>query len=113
MDTKAIPFGLVHWDQVQANRHEGESGFALWRDVDQGGLHVHMAEYSPGYKAAGWCQLGHILTVLKGSLTTELKDGREFHLTEGVSYVVSSDEQNPHRSRTETGATLFVVDLTD
>ena len=113
MDTKNIPFGLVKWDQVQPNKHDGETGFALWRDVDLGDLHVHLAEYSPGYIAAGWCNVGHVLTVIKGSLTTQLKDGREFYLDEGTSYIVSSDQANPHRSRTETGATLLVVDLID
>lgn len=111
MDTANIPFTLATWSDIAPNVHRGETGTALWRDLDIGELHVHMAEYLPGYKAAGWCSTGHVLLVMKGSLTTELKDGREFTLNAGTSYQVSSDEINPHRSRTETGATLFVVDL--
>jgi hypothetical protein len=48
---------------------------------------------------------------LKGQLITELKDGRVFTLNPGKSYIVSGDEENPHRSHTDIGATLFVVDL--
>ena len=42
---------------------------------------------------------------------TELKDGRVFTLNPGMSYLVSSKEENPHRSHTDSGATLLVVDL--
>lgn len=106
-----IPYTLVNWTEVAPNEHKGETGHALWRDFDIKDLHVHMAEYSPGYKASGWCGTGHVLLVLKGQLITELKDGRVFTLNPGMSYLVSSDEANPHRSHTDIGATLFVVDL--
>jgi len=111
MNTNNIPFTLVNWNDVPPNVHQGETGHALWRDVEFGELHVHMAEYSPGYKAADWCSTGHVLLVLKGTLITELKDGRVFTLNAGTSYQVSSEETNPHKSRTDSGATLFVVDL--
>jgi hypothetical protein len=42
-------------------------------------------------------------------LDTELEDGRKFVLTPGVSYQVA-DHAEPHRSSTDTGATLFIVD---
>ena len=106
-----IPFTLVNWSEVTPNEHKGETGHAMRRDYDIDELHVHMAEYSPGYKAAGWCSTGHVLSVLKGQLITELKDGRVFTLNAGMSYIVSDDEINPHRSHTDTGATLLVVDL--
>jgi quercetin dioxygenase-like cupin family protein len=46
---------------------------------------------------------------LKGELETELEDGRKFTLKPGMSYQVA-DGAEPHRSRTEAGATLFIVD---
>ena len=68
-----------------------------------------MVEYSPGYFADHWCSKGHILLCLGGSLHTALEDGREFVLTPGVSYQVA-DKAEAHRSSTQTGAKLFVVD---
>jgi len=68
-----------------------------------------MVEYSPGYLADHWCSRGHVLLVLEGELITELKDGRQFILTPGTSYQVAEDVA-PHRSRTEKGAKLFIVD---
>ena len=68
-----------------------------------------MVEYSADYLADHWCSRGHVLLVLEGSLTTNLQDGREFVLTAGQSYQVA-DGAEPHRSRTEKGARLFIVD---
>lgn len=68
-----------------------------------------MVEYSPGYLADHWCEKGHILLCLAGSLMTELKDGRRFELKPGMSYQVA-DGAEPHQSSTATGATLFIVD---
>lgn len=44
-----------------------------------------------------------------GELYTELRDGRTFTLTEGMSYQVADDAE-AHRSRSTIGATLFIVD---
>jgi hypothetical protein len=69
-----------------------------------------MVEYSPGYLADHWCDRGHVLYVLQGKLETELRDGRTFRLTPGMSYQVSDFSDAAHRSSTVTGATLFIVD---
>jgi len=55
------------------------------------------------------CSKGHILLCLEGELHTELPDGRRFILTPGMSYQVA-DGAEPHRSSTQVGAKLFVVD---
>lgn len=65
--------------------------------------------YSPGYLADHWCAKGHILLCLEGELHTELQDGRRFVLKPGSSFQVA-DNAELHRSSTEQGATLFVVD---
>ena len=110
MEIIDVPFSTAKWDEIPPSVHTGETGYALWRDVDLGNIHVHMAEYSPGYLAEGWCTTGHVMLVLRGQLVTELKDGRVFTLNPGESYMVSSSETNPHRSHTSCGATLFLVD---
>jgi quercetin dioxygenase-like cupin family protein len=74
-----------------------------------GNIRVRMVEYTAGYFADHWCNRGHVLLVLEGELITELSDGRKFTLKPGMSYHVANDA-NPHRSYTETGAKLFIVD---
>ncbi len=68
-----------------------------------------MVEYSPGYLADHWCSRGHILLVLEGALTTELANGEVVTIKAGSSYQVG-DNMEPHRSSTQDGARLFVVD---
>jgi hypothetical protein len=82
---------------------------AIWRTLEIGNIRVRIVEYSPGYSADHWCTRGHVLLVLEGELSTELKDGRKFVLRSGMTYQVASDAE-PHRSSTRTGAKLFIVD---
>ena len=109
MQMTGIPFGITDWAEVEATERRGDTGTATWRTRQFGELRVRMVEYSPGYAADHWCSKGHILLCLEGELTTELADGRTYVLTPGVSYQVA-DGAEPHRSRTATGARLFVVD---
>lgn len=109
MDMTGIPFGTTDWSQVTPTEHPGVTGIARWRTREFGGIRVRMVEYSAGYLADHWCETGHILLCLEGELHTELKDGRQFVLKTGMSYQVA-DGAEPHRSRTEQGAKLFIVD---
>ncbi len=110
MKIPALPFTTTDWAGVTPTRHVGETGFALWRTLNIGDLRVRVVEYSPGYLADHWCDRGHVLYVLEGQLDTELKDGRQFTLTPGMSYQVSDFGDAPHRSSTAVGAKLFIVD---
>ena len=105
-----MPFTTTAWDAIAPTTHPGETGHALWRTLDIGDIRIRSVEYSPGYLADHWCDRGHILYVLEGELDTELKDGRKFTLTPGMSYQVSDFGDSPHRSSTRTGAKLFIVD---
>ena len=109
MDMKNIPFGTTDWSAIESTEHIGETGMATWRTQHFDNIRVRMVEYSPGYLANHWCTKGHILLCLEGELHTELADGRKFVLTPGTSYQVA-DNAEPHRSRTSTGARLFIVD---
>ena len=104
-----VPFTAVDWDQVPETTHAGETGTAYWRTIQLGPIRVRKVRYSPGYLADHWCPKGHILLVLEGELLTELQDGSSATLRAGMSYHVA-DDQMPHRSRTASGATLFIVD---
>ncbi|MEW5772335.1 MAG: DHCW motif cupin fold protein [Thermodesulfobacteriota bacterium] len=109
MEMRDIPFGVTDWASVEPTEHPGVTGKALWRTRQFGPIRVRMVEYTPGYLADHWCSKGHILLCLQGELVTELEDGRTFTLTPGMSYQVA-DNAEPHRSKTEGGATLFIVD---
>src|SRR5262245_61182141 len=97
------------WSGIPRAERPGATGVAMWRTFEQGNIRVRMVEYRPGYQADDWCRRGHGLLVLQGELVTELEGGREVTLTAGTSYQVA-DDAAAHRSRTATGATLFIVD---
>ena len=109
MEMNDIPFGTTDWQQVPPTEHAGDTGLARWRTRQFGAIRVRLVEYTPGYQADHWCRKGHILFCVAGELETELADGRRFHLTPGMSYQVA-DNAEAHRSRTDCGATLFIVD---
>ncbi|MBY8823066.1 DHCW motif cupin fold protein [Sphingomonas colocasiae] len=105
-----LAFTVTDWSTVPAKTYPGETGEAIWRTFEIGDLRVRLVEYSPGYLADHWCERGHVLFVLEGELTSELQDGRRFVLTPGMSYQVSDSGDAPHRSVTEKGAKIFIVD---
>ena len=109
MQISGIPFGTTDWSRIGQTEHKGERGIAYWRTQYFGDIRVRMVEYSPGYCADHWCVKGHVLLCTEGELRTELADGREFVLKPGMSYQVA-DNAEPHRSYTEIGAKLFIVD---
>ena len=109
MHMPEMPYEVVDWQGVEPVEHPGERGRALWRTREFGPIRVRLVEYSPGYFADHWCRKGHIVLCLEGELRTELEDGRVFVLKPGMSYH-AADDTEAHRSETETGAKLFIVD---
>ena|SRR5579871_3122951 len=109
MQITDIPFGTTDWSAIVPTEHPGETGIALWRTRNFGPIRVRMVEYSPGYRADHWCEKGHILLCVAGTLETELRDGRRYRLGPGISYQVA-DHAEAHLSTSATGATLFIVD---
>src|SRR5579884_1722861 len=109
MQTSGMSFGVIDWTRVERTEHRGERGTAYWQTRNFGEFRLRMVEYSPGYLADHWCSKGHIVLCVSGQLDTELKDGRKFTLTPGMTYHVA-DNTEPHRSSTAIGARLFIVD---
>jgi hypothetical protein len=107
----ALPqtFTTVDWDSVPETEHTGETGAAYWKTQQYDGVRVRIVRYTPGYLADHWCKRGHVLFVMDGSLDTEVKGQETVTLSQGMMYAVA-DDASSHRSRTATGATLFIVD---
>ena len=85
MKIPPLPFTVTDWSGVAPTVHPGETGEAILRTFTIGDLRVRQVEYTPGYLADYWCDLGHVLYVLEGELDTELRDGRTFKLLPGMS----------------------------
>jgi quercetin dioxygenase-like cupin family protein len=110
MEILNVPFTSIDWSLIPTTSHRGETGHATWKTVEAGNIRVRLVEYSPGYLADHWCPRGHVIHILEGELISELKDGSKTHLVQGMSYLMSDDAVNPHRSSTRSGTRLFIVD---
>src|ERR1700745_546673 len=97
-----IPFQVTDWSAIPAEKHKGDTGFALWKTLQFGGLRIRLVEYSPNYIADHWCEKGHIIYCIEGEMDTELSDGTIHKMYAGMSYEVS-DKMSSHRSYSEKG----------
>jgi hypothetical protein len=104
-----IPFQTIDWSTIEKTEHKGETGVSFWQTVQFNGLRIRLVEYSKGYFADHWCKKGHIVYCLEGEFVSELQTGEKVTLTRGMMYVVS-DELSSHRSITENGVTLLIID---
>lgn len=107
--SQGYPFQTIDWSTIPKTEHKGETGTAWWQTLQLPGLRIRIVEYSKGYKADHWCQKGHIVHCLEGEVVNEQENGARAVLTKGMSYVVS-DDLSSHRSVTEHGVKLLIVD---
>lgn len=103
------PFQTIDWSKVPSAEQKGEHGFARAKTWELPGLRIRRIEYSPGYLADHWCKKGHIVHCLEGAFTSELVNGDRFVLSKDMTYVVS-DNLSTHRSHTEHGVQLLIID---
>jgi len=106
---KNIPFQTINWELIPKTEHKGERGIAFWQTVQLPGLRIRLVEYSKGYMADHWCQKGHIVHCLEGEFVSESQDGKESLLKKGMTYIVS-DDLSSHRSISEGGVKLMIID---
>ena len=104
-----IPFLTIDWTSIEKVEYPGETGVAVWQTIQFTGLRIRLVTYSNGYLADHWCQKGHIVHCLDGEFISELKTGEKIKLTKGETYIVS-DELSSHRSVSENGVKLLIID---
>ncbi|MDR3652004.1 MAG: DHCW motif cupin fold protein [Paludibacter sp.] len=109
MNTKNIPFQTIDWTKIPKTEHKGETGIAYWQTIQFEGLRIRIVEYSKGYIADHWCTKGHIVHCLEGDFMSDLNNENKFILTKGMTYVVT-DDLSSHRSTTENGVKLLIID---
>lgn len=105
----SIPFQIIDWSTIEKVQHKGETGTAYWQTIQFSGLRIRLVEYSKEYLADHWCQKGHIVYCLEGEFVSELKNGENFILSKGMTYVVS-DELSSHCSASKNGVKLLIID---
>ena len=110
MKLENIPFTITDWSIVTPEEHKGLRGTSYWKIFEHGSVRVRMVEYSPNFQADHFCGKGHIVLVIEGKLTIELKNGVKYVVDKGQSLHIPDDPQNPHSVHSESGAKVFIVD---
>lgn len=105
----SIPFQVIDWNTIEKTEKKGLEGFTTAQSMPFQGLKMRIVTYSPGYLADHWCTKGHIVHCLEGEFVTEHENGPSYILKQGMTYIVS-DELSSHRSRTDNGVKLLIID---
>jgi quercetin dioxygenase-like cupin family protein len=110
MKLRNLPTGVIDWSLIRAVLQTGETGTATARTCNLGKITLRLVAYSSGFKADHWCNKGHIVHVISGTLVIEHEDETRTELSTGKSWHAPDDAKSPHRVLCEAGATVFIVD---
>lgn len=110
MDFPGLPCGRIDWANEPTVTLPGETGTATARTRRFGDLQLRFVDYSADYLADHWCDKGHVLFVVAGSLVIEHRDGSRFELVAGATWHVADHGAAAHRVICEREATVFIVD---
>jgi mannose-6-phosphate isomerase class I len=110
MKLKESLFHSIDWEMLQTEEHKGESGTSYWRIYETDDFRVRMIEYSPEFRLEHFCSKGHIILVVDGKLSLEIKNNGKIELEEGMSFLIGDSQKNSHLAFTKTGAKVFIVD---
>jgi len=109
MQLSSFPFSITDFSAVEPEIKAGITGMAEWYVIMRDDIRIRKVVYSANYLADHWCSKGHIIYCVEGEMETELEDGSKFLLKKGQLYTVG-DNSDAHRSFSENGCVLFIVD---
>lgn len=99
----------VNWDNLVAEKIDGETGYADIKTQIFGAIKIREVEYSRNFLADHWCEKGHIVYVISGQLVLEHTDNTEHVINSGSLYVVG-DNTMAHKAKSADGAKVLIVD---
>ncbi|MGH9403130.1 MAG: DHCW motif cupin fold protein [Terriglobia bacterium] len=105
-----LPVGATNWSELPVSVQSGGSGTATARTRQLGEIRLRLVDYTASYIGDSWCSKGHIVFIVAGALVIEHQNGHKYALTPGMIYHVADGNGSPHRARSESGATIFVID---
>lgn len=109
MNINSLTTQIIDWDSIPVNELPGTTGKSLYKEIISGGYRIRRAEYLAGYSSAEWCDKGHIIYCIKGTLTLNFKNREADVLTEGNSIILGADDHHTASTGSES-AIIFIVD---
>src|SRR5262249_51729639 len=105
-----ISTAAIDWRNVPNLVQAGETGTPAGRTQNVGDMRLRLVTYSSGYLADHWCDKGHVLHVIAGSIIIEYRDQTRVVLDAGMSWHAPDGASPAHRVVCESDATVFIVD---
>ncbi len=99
----------IDWEDGEVVEEVGGQGKAIQRIVNKNHLRIRLVEFEPGFEAEQLLDKSHVALVLDGEIIVEMSDGRRLLFTPSMSYMIEG-KIGPHRTFTEMGAKVFIVD---
>lgn len=110
MKIENIPFIHHDWSVIPKEEYRGEKGTSYWQVCETEDIRIRIVEYSASFKADHWCPRGHFLYILYGEMQIEFKNKNCYTISQGESFIIGDDEQNPHMVTSSEGARVLIVD---
>ena len=101
---------LANWSELIRKETAGKVGNSIEATLEYGNIRVRKIEYSPGYIADHWCCKGHIVFILEGAMKIKRKNGEEFTVSKGMSFICGENDINPHMAYSDSGASILIID---
>ena len=100
---------LFNWDNLVAEKFDGETGYATIKTQIVGTIKIRQVKYSSNYLADHWCDKGHIVFVISGQLILEHINKTELVINSGSTYVVG-DNSMAHKAKSTVGSLVLIID---
>lgn len=99
----------IDWATIPAERLNGTTGYVISHTLDLATCRIRRLTFSEQYEADHWCEKGHIIYVLKGTLIIEYKEGTLIHIPEHNSLILG-DHISSHKVRTVIKTDVLIID---
>lgn len=109
MDIKTLENISINWENIPTEKANGTTGFVLAKTVELPTFKIRQLSFSENYEADHWCEKGHIIYVLKGTLIIAYNDGTHITISTGNSLILG-DNISSHKAKTEIQTQILIID---
>jgi mannose-6-phosphate isomerase class I len=100
---------LIDWESIPPIETKGKTGVNTAHEFSAGGYKIRLSVYSANYESDHWCEKGHIIHCVEGSLILKIKDREDIYLSAGRSLLLAENDQ--HMAVTgDDPAKIFIID---
>jgi len=100
---------LIDWESTAPIETKGKTGVNTAHEFSSGGYKIRLLVYSSNYESDHWCEKGHIIHCIEGSMMLKIKDRKDIYLSAGKSLLLG--EGDHHMAVTgDVSAKIFIID---